>query len=373
MSDTNHQSLQPGDERAYEAMAHAVETNVARLLSSFKSGSDGGGGLAGTGPGEPSLSRYLHRVEDFIERCCRDYAEIMRQCALVPEIRGTPSVLLAKQIRQDVFTPVDAWLNNGNEIRRVYAEKQQQLSPQIIALFREDTKELISELMVACLKSVGQQPERLLDYAAAKCFGAQVSLEHQRQAWESIHAVIAQEIGAAIRLVETLPVAEERLERQQLKAERKRERKQEQRREREKLKPDPGGGLMLMAASVGMVLLSFRSCGISGVGSEDDVLLGFLLFLGAPVVLIYGIAICFDRRRRSAAGGGGLRRPKHQTSPYFLYGAGVFLGSLPASSLEPIGLAWGLILASLLILPGVFLHVRRRSRRIGIKHQTAVG
>ena len=209
MSDTDHQSLQPGDERAYEAMALAVQTNVAWLLTPFKSESVEVR-LLRPDSAESFLLKFFYRVEDFIERCCRDYAEIMRQCALVPEIRGTPSGLLAQQIRQDVFRPVDAWLDDGNKFRRVYAEKKQRLSPQIIARFSEETKALIWMLIMGCLKAVGQQPERLRDYAAAKCFGVQVSLERQQMAWKAVEGTISKELEAAIRLPRALLEAVEK-------------------------------------------------------------------------------------------------------------------------------------------------------------------
>jgi hypothetical protein len=59
------------------------------------------------------------------------------------------------------------------------------------------------------------------------------------------------------------------------------------------------------------------------------------------------------------------KAPVEQVSPaagrhctaLLLYGAGVFIGSLPASSSAPDGWTWGVVLGSLFIIPGVIVHL----------------
>lgn len=60
---------------------------------------------------------------------------------------------------------------------------------------------------------------------------------------------------------------------------------------------------------------------------------------------------------------------RHRTA-LLLYGAGFFVGSIPASSSAPDGWAWGVVLGSLFIIPGVVVHLWPQPRtKAQLKHE----
>ena len=364
------QTFQPGDERAYEAMAQAARKSVSELLIPFKAAADAEGLLRAMST-EEFFKRFIVYADKFTDGCCQDYAKIMRQCAVVPEIRGTPTTSLAKQLRVEVFGPLDAVLTDyiqalrqleidlggvSSELRDssmvdaamkgavigqlagglgssgrtlgavnallqagVEAEKRLALLQQRLALLKQ-AESMTFPKIVEYLKAVRELPERLLDYGCAKCFGGQISFERQQRALESISAGIAQELEAAIGLTLALPEAEKRLEQQRLEAIKEKEDEQKKQRELEFQKPNPGCGVLLLAASVGLLIWSLRSCsfdifGINGVVTEGDAIWGLLLFLAAPVAFVFGIVMFFDRRPKPAASGDKPDGNRAQGSP----------------------------------------------------------
>jgi hypothetical protein len=356
---TSIQNLQPGDEHAYDAMAQAAQRSVSELLIPFKAASDAEGLLRAMSI-EEFFTRFIVYADKFTNGCCQDFAKIMRQCADVAEIRGTPTLVVAKQIRAEVFEPFDgilvsyirackelemdlsgitAELRDSNVMDAalkgaaigqlagglgssgktlgtinallqagVEAEKQLALLQQKAALIKQAEAMTIPKI-VEYLKAVRDLPERLLDYGCAKCFGGRVSLDRQREALERVSTTVAHEVDAAISLTGELAQVQERLEQQKLLALKEKE-------EHERDKPRPGRGVLLVAASVGMVMLSLQSCGIVGdnkVITEGDMVWGLILMIGAPFVLLWGIAKCAGVGPKAsgsgATPGGGQSRP----------------------------------------------------------------
>src|SRR5579862_7117749 len=101
MGSTSFENLQPGDERVYEALAEAMLTEMLELVNTLKPGA----GMSSP-PKQMRLERFqkfMDAAEGFGKACCERAAKIMRQCAVVPEVRGTPTVVLAREIKTEVF------------------------------------------------------------------------------------------------------------------------------------------------------------------------------------------------------------------------------------------------------------------------------
>ncbi len=264
MNNTDQRSFQPGDERAYEAIAQAAQKSVSELLIPFKAASDAEGLLRAMST-EEFFKRFIIYADKFTEGCCQDYAKIIRQCSMVPEIRGTPTTSLSKQVRAEVFEPLDGILtdyiralrdldmdlsNVSSELREssvveagmrgaaigqlagglgrsgrtmgtinallqagAEVDKRLALLQQRLELLKQ-AESMAFPKIVEYLKAVRELPERLLDYGCAKCFGGHISFERQQKALESISAVIAGEMDAAIGLILALPEAEKKIEKE---------------------------------------------------------------------------------------------------------------------------------------------------------------
>ncbi len=206
------QRLQPGNEGPYAALAHTVLANVTWVLIPFDASFSEKAAKAGSL--DKFCEGFLDRGEQFIERCCADCAKMMRQCAVVPKIRGTPTVSLAKEIRQAVFPPMEEWLANGRaslqlEIARLQAASvreallsEGQESPQLLDVGREQP--WACKLLVMGINQVNDRAKCLVDYALSASFGGQVSLEARQSAWSAIEQDISKEVGAAVALTRQL-------------------------------------------------------------------------------------------------------------------------------------------------------------------------
>jgi hypothetical protein len=148
-------------------------------------------------------------LDELIDGCCHDSAKIMRQCAVVAEVRGTPGVSLAKEIRRDVFGGLDEGLSGANSCLQRYDEE---IGPETKAHLSMKFHDFCVGSITAWLRSVKELPEPLLDYGCARAFGNQVSLERQRIAWEAVSGTIARDLDAAIALVSALPLPQSRTE-----------------------------------------------------------------------------------------------------------------------------------------------------------------
>ena len=91
---------------AYDAMADAVKASMDQLLIPFQAASDPQGPLRDMTT-KAFFERFLVYADKFTGQCCQDFSKILRQASLVPEMRGTPTLQLAKQIREIVFEAPD--------------------------------------------------------------------------------------------------------------------------------------------------------------------------------------------------------------------------------------------------------------------------
>ncbi len=206
------QRLQPGDEGPYAALAHAILANVTWVLIPFDASFSERAAKAGSL--DKFCEGFLDRGEQFIERCCGDCAKIMRQCAVLPKIRGTPTALLAKEIRQAVFPPMEEWLANGRaslqlEITRLQAASFREAllsegQESVQALDVEREQPWACRLLVMGINQVKDRAKCLVDYALSESFGGQVSLEARQSTWSAIQQDISKEVGAATALLRPL-------------------------------------------------------------------------------------------------------------------------------------------------------------------------
>ena len=183
---TGFQHLQPGGERGYEAMAQVAREAMAKLFSAFEVGTATGA--------EELVERLAIETERTMDTCCRETAKIMRQCATTPDVRGIPMVSLAREIRNEVFQELDAYIQPLSALRTDLAILASTLkSDQDSHRLRtrsvlDQAKGKIMEARKGYLEIVEKVPEALLDYAFARCFGNQVSFERQSQAVAAIRA-----------------------------------------------------------------------------------------------------------------------------------------------------------------------------------------
>jgi hypothetical protein len=346
MESTN---LRQGDERAYQAMATAIQTSMSELLVPFKEAASAEDLLKRKSI-EQFFQEFLTHADRSTDKCCEQFATIMRQCALVPDVRGTPTLALAKEIRAQVFEPLDGVLisyvqalnqigmdlhsvsaelsassiinaamqgaavgqlagglrDSGktlgayNALRQVGAEAEKKL-----ALFQEraglerQAKSLPLLKIAAYLERVTKLPERLMDYGCARCFGGQVSLERQQAALEGVLDAIARELRPAVDLTLAIPGAERRVQEQRLIAGKTQEEASRKQQEMESKKPAPGQGIALLALSVGLAVWAFASCDLQTPSEADmgwDMGWALILLVGAGFALVSGIMKFFDRR-----------------------------------------------------------------------------
>ncbi len=345
MGDTESTKLQQGDPRAYSAMANAAQTSVAQLLIPFKVASNADA-LIRTMSSEDFFKKFLVYADQFSDLCCEDYAKIIRQCSSVPEVRGTPTQALAKEIRAEVFAPLDAILSayvqvlkqlgldlgavsaelrgssvvdsalRGAAIGQVAggfgssgktlgtwnalvqagaeAERKLALMQQQAALLRQGESMTFPKIL-EYLNAVKKLPETLVDYGCAKCFGGQVSFERQQGALEGVLAAITPKLEAAISLTHELPEAEKRLEEQRLFAARAQALANQHQQEMEFKKRDPGVAIFFVALSIGLAAWAFHSCD-AHMASEGDMVWAMVLYVVAGTALVFGIMKFFDRR-----------------------------------------------------------------------------
>ena len=345
MNDANTPNLRQGDDGAYDAMAKAAQASVGQLLTPFKAAANADA-LLKTMSSEDFFKKFLVYADQFSDVCCQEYAKIMRQCTLMPEIRGTPTLTLAKDIRKDVFEPLDGILvsyvealkqvgidlgavstqlhnssvtdaalkgaavgqvaggfgDSGktlgglNALMQAGAEAERKLALlQQRAELLKQAETMTLPKIVEYLKAVMKLPERLLDFGCAKCFGGQVSLERQQKATEEVMAAITPQLEAAMSLIQGLPEAEKRFEDQRIVAAKAQELAKKHGQEMEFRKRDPGVGIFLIALSIGLAAWAYYGCDLD-TSSQVGIVWGLLLYVVAVWALVFGIMKFFDRR-----------------------------------------------------------------------------
>ncbi len=330
-------------EDAYSQMAGAIQTGISELVAPFKEAGTADNLLRKSSVGD-FFQTFLIHADRFSEKCCHQYAGIIRSNASIPDVRGTPTVSLAKQIRTEVFEPLDRILagyvesltrmgldlrvisaqlggsniinsalsgaaagqvaggfgNSGktlggaNAVIQAAAEAQRRLVlQQRMAAMSDQERFMTYRRMAEFLDALLGLPEKLLDYGCAKCFAGGVSLERQRTVLEGIQLAIVKDLQPVVKMVMELPRAAQRLERKrELDAEKEVEQKRKAD-EFESLKRNPVKGATVIAISIGLGLWGFHSCNLD-TASEDEMIGGLVLWVLAFGALIFGISKFFD-------------------------------------------------------------------------------
>ena len=233
---------------AYDAMADAVKASMDQLLIPFHVASDPQGPLQDMTT-EAFFERFLVYADKFTGQCCQDFSKILRQASLVPEVRGTPTLQLAKQIREMVFEAPDKILVSyvdtlkqihmdlngiassfsessvvgeamkGAAIGRVaggfggsgkvlgavgaIAAAGNEAMKQAVLLAQQkrleaEAKSLAFSKILEYLKAVEELPENLLDYGCARCFGGQIDFSKQTQAVEQSQVSLKEKLEEAL-------------------------------------------------------------------------------------------------------------------------------------------------------------------------------
>ncbi len=176
-------------------------------------------------PIEEILLSFLIYADDFTETCCQQFANTLRRTSVLPDVRGTPTTALTRQIREECFANTDRILASYLEALqgchidlKIAAGRLQDTSVLGAALrgaaqgqlagglgktgatlgifsavisgiaesdkqagllweqrkAQADAKRLASRKMAEYLASVKQVTETLLDFGCAKCFGGEV-------------------------------------------------------------------------------------------------------------------------------------------------------------------------------------------------------
>lgn len=331
-------------EDTYSQMARVIQTGISELVAPFKDAGTADNLLRKSTVGD-FFQTFLVHADQFTEKCCQQYAGIIRSNATLSDVRGTPTVSLAKQIRTEVFEPLDRILagyveslaqigldlrivstqlgssniinsalsgaavgqfaggfgNSGktlggiNAVIQAGAEAQRKLVlQQRMAAMSDQERFMTYRRMAEFLDALLGLPERLLDYGCAKCFGSNVSLERQRTELEGIQMAIVQDLQPVVNLVMDLPKAAQRLERQ-IESDAKKEIEQKRKKDEfEARKRNPVKGTTAVAISIGLSLWGFHSCNLETAG-ENEMIGGVVLWVLAFGALIFGISNFFDR------------------------------------------------------------------------------
>jgi len=234
-NDATHPSEQPvAPESIYTQLSQTLQKPVDEMLS-FMETAIRTGAFASAERANLFLVDFLAKANGFTERCCRSYAELLRHCSRLPEVRGTPTVTLANQIRAEVFPKCDAILeqcqrhlhSSADIIATVSARPQEpglmtralqgaatgRLAAglgkhgktvgavgAVLAMSEQWNRRtaLLSEHLKAAkraedaaqlrvpeyLGAIPQLCQDLFDYGCAKCLGAEIDFNAQRDALE---------------------------------------------------------------------------------------------------------------------------------------------------------------------------------------------
>jgi hypothetical protein len=256
-SSANH-PIPQNDERLYSAMANVVRSAVTNLLQPFMAVSSARE-LLQTTSAEAFFEKFLVSADTFTAECCQGFAQLIRELSNVAEVRATPTIVLAKQVRQVVFENPDAVLtayvqalaqanveilHTANQLRdtsvldaglkgvalgqlaggfgqsgkslgmfvgllkageAALAELNLQLQQVNLIL---EARQLAYRKVLDYLTAVSVLPEAILDYGAAKCLGGTVNFQQQREALASISTHCAAQWAKAIEVAAGLAAAE---------------------------------------------------------------------------------------------------------------------------------------------------------------------
>lgn len=181
--------------------------------------------------------KFFTYADKFIGNSCENIATWLREKTLVAGVRGTPTVTLASQIRQNVFTPLDNILNNFAVVAKEIGIKIEQANTvtgaatgaiigQIIsgakginvntvvgavvgyAVQASKIEDLKNKARIALFISIynfleesRKVPESLLDYCISLCVGDVVDFELQRNVLNILKANVDNKIDNSTDII----------------------------------------------------------------------------------------------------------------------------------------------------------------------------
>lgn len=286
------------------------------------------------------VTDFLRAAEQFSDRCCNSCAELLRRSSRVPEVKASPTVTLAKQIRTEVFSKCDTILAECQQhvVARsaLIATGSSSGEPGVLstALQGAATGQLAAGLgkhgkmlgALGAVIAVGEQWSRqtallrttldgaeqaqaaarskipeylsamipglcqdLFDYSCAKCLGAEINLKLQEEAIDSLGGFVKEHQAKLDRAIQL--DADRRKHRQELAAQAEAEKAAEQQREsvkksaRTKRLERTWGGWSIVSGIV-IIALSVAWAAHNGPKSSDGPLFWLLI---ATFLLMFGV------------------------------------------------------------------------------------
>jgi len=195
-----HQSEQPiAPESIYTQLSQTLQKPVDEILSFLEMKIE-----VGALATDSIVVDFLAAANGFTERCCSSCADLLRHSSRLPEVRATPTVTLANQIRAEVFPKCDAILE----------QCRQHLQAEVTAIARIPSQEpgLISTALQGAATGqlaagLGKHGKTLGTVGAMLAVGEQWSrrtallatqLEAAEQAQASARGKISEYLGAMI-------------------------------------------------------------------------------------------------------------------------------------------------------------------------------
>lgn len=325
-------------------MAKEVRASLSELLAPFKTARDAEQ-LLKTSSIEDFVRAFVSHSDHVTDAWCQRYARIVREWTSNPEVLGKPTVVLAKEVRADVFGTMDRILTGYtqdlmqleketeafsydlqstsvvqaamkgaavgqlagglgtsgkalggiNALLAAGAEAQRTagIMQHRAALLREPRFLALSKIALY-LEQVASLPERLLDYGCARSLGGSVSFAEQQAAWELVQESVVDDLRIAVNFVLWFPEAEFRVQKETYAKAIASEEAKQRAVEFELKKRDPGVGAFFIACSIGLGVWVFRSCDLT-TDSEMDMAGWLIVILVGFAALVFGILKFFDR------------------------------------------------------------------------------
>ena len=99
-------AINDGNTSPYDAMADAVRDSMDQLLIPFHVASAEQGPLQHMTT-EVFFQKFMVYADKFTGQCCTEFSRILRLASPMPEVRGVPTIHLAKELREAVFEAPD--------------------------------------------------------------------------------------------------------------------------------------------------------------------------------------------------------------------------------------------------------------------------
>jgi ribosomal protein L40E len=339
----SHQSGQTvAEDSMYTQLSQMLQKPVGEILSFLEMMIE-----VGALATDSFVMDFLAAANGFTERCCSSCAELLRHSSRLPEVRATPTVTLANQIRAEVFLKCDAILEQCrqhlqagvNAIARVPSQEPGLIST---ALQGAATGQLAAGLgrhgktlgTVGAVLAVGEQWSRrtallaaqldaaeqaqaaargkipeylgamipglcqdLFDYGCAKCLGAEIDFKAQEEALDKFGGFIREHQAKLDRALKVDADRRREKEERALKA------VSAERAEQQKSVENATGRSFKRCGwyLIGLSIL-FIAAGVGAMLDPSSVGAGIFVFTVAAVMLAAGIRLSWGKKKPQQAG-----------------------------------------------------------------------